>query len=262
MADYQLISDDLVARFLAGKTDPGETERVRKWLTDPAAGSQEPNRDDFARIKKTASAAVSAQPAMDADAAWQSEPQRMRLSDRKPATRIGPRHTSFPAQPKGSRINNDQPIWQLATVLALVAGMGWLTFRLQYMGKDHLAARMVTLTANDQKISKTLPDGTRIVLSQHSTLRYPVAFSDERRDVALTGESFFDVSPDTDRTFRVEARKNSIHGQGTSFTVQAYGENVTVTVQTGDVQFCCPRKAIRLTKKQQATFDASANTFR
>lgn len=147
-------------------------------------------------------------------------------------------------------------------MLTLVAGMGWLIYQLRFIGEENSASQFVTLTTNDQKISKTLPDGTTVFLNRHSTLRYPTAFADNQRDVTLTGEVFFNVTPDAARPFRIQARSSVVQVLGTSFTVRAYDANISVAVRTGKVRFSGGRKAVLLTKNQQATFDASADTIR
>ncbi|SFC83618.1 FecR domain-containing protein [Spirosoma endophyticum] len=266
MADQQSIDDALLGKFLAGETDPAETARVRQWLAS-RPGASEPGHDDFEKFERIweaagePSATSSGASTVDTNAAWRKVQQKIKTVDRKPVTKSEPVIKPLPVQRNDRRVGEYQPLWRLAAFLVLVAGMGWLTFRLQFMSKDHPDRNMVTLTTNEQKISKILPDGTRILLNRHSTLRYPATFADERREVALTGEAFFDVTPDATRPFRIQARKNVVQVLGTSFSVRAYDANVSVAVQTGKVRFSGGKKAVLLTKNQQATFEASVDTI-
>ena len=68
----------------------------------------------------------------------------------------------------------------------------------------------------------TLSDGTIVYLNSGSELRYPVAFSAERREVSLSGEGYFEVVKDTVRPFFVNADKLKIRVYGTSFNVNTY----------------------------------------
>ena len=68
----------------------------------------------------------------------------------------------------------------------------------------------------------TLSDGTVVHLNSGSELRYPVAFSAERREVFLSGEGYFEVVKDTVRPFFVNADKLKIRVYGTSFNVNTY----------------------------------------
>src|SRR5690606_31948180 len=47
----------------------------------------------------------------------------------------------------------------------------------------------------------TLADGTRVWLNAGSSLRYPVEFSANERDVILSGEAYFEVAKQSGRPF-------------------------------------------------------------
>jgi len=263
MADQKPIDDALLGKFLAGETDPAESARVRQWLANRASGSSEPNHEDFARFERIWEAAQPEQPAIDTDAAWRSVRKKMRTTDRDSIHRSEPIIKPLPVSPKEQNVGWNQTMFRIAAVLALVAGMGWIFYQLRFMSQDNPARHLVTLTTNDQKISKTLPDGTKILLNRHSTLQYPTAFADDHREVTLTGEAYFDVTPDATRPFRIQAPPTVVQVLGTSFSVRAYDTaNVSVAVRTGKVRFSSGRKVVLLTKNQQATFDASADTIR
>ncbi|MCX6216676.1 FecR domain-containing protein [Spirosoma sp.] len=262
MADQQPIDDALLGKFLAGETDPAESARVRQWLSTRTSGPTEPNPDDFDRFEHIWDAAEPDPTEVDTDAAWRSVQQKMRVSDRNPARRQGPIVKPLPVLQPERRVPGMISLWRMAAMLTLLAGMGWLIVKLRFYGQHHPAEGMVALTANEQPISKTLPDGTHIFLNRHSTLRYPTAFAEERRDVTLTGEAFFEVTPDASRPFHIAARQSVVQVLGTSFTVRAYDANVSVTVRTGKVRFSSGRKAVLLTKNQKATFEASVDTMR
>ncbi|WP_020598026.1 FecR family protein [Spirosoma panaciterrae] len=275
MADQQPIDDALLGKFLAGETDPAESARVRQWLISRNAGISEPSHDDFAKFERIWNAAKQEQaPAssrksrkstslvenVDTDAAWKSVQQKMRIIDGR--TEDAPTVRALPSQRTESDGFWRQTSYRVAAVLALVMSLGWLVYQFRYMGHDNPAIHTVTLVTGDRQLRKTLPDGSRIVLNRHSTLTYPAAFADERRDVTLNGEAFFDVTPDPDRPFRIQARPTVVQVLGTSFSVRAYDNNVSVAVQTGKVRFSSGNKALLLTKDQQATFDEQTDTIR
>ncbi|UFH52287.1 FecR family protein [Spirosoma sp. KNUC1025] len=269
MADQLPIDDALLGKFLAGETNPAETRRVRQWLASRTENPAEPGHDDFAKFERIWAAArsnkeqnKSNRPEFDTDTAWRSVQQRMRLLESADAEKTSEINTSWPVQRTESTTSWSQIFYRIAAVLVLVSSVGWLSYRLLFMGSDHPAARMVTLVTANQKLSKTLPDGTTILLNRHSTLTYPTAFADDRRDITLTGEAFFNVTPDANRPFRIKARPTVIQVVGTSFSVRAYDDNVSVAVRTGKVRFSSKRKAVLLTPNQQATFEASADTIR
>ncbi|WP_332367878.1 FecR family protein [Spirosoma telluris] len=206
----QPIDDALLGKFLAGETDPAESARVRAWLSNRSGNKSETSQDDFARFERIWEAAEPDQAEVDTDAAWRSVRQKMRTTDRNPVSRSEPTIRPFPISRGEPRRDWNQPIFRIAAVLALVASFGWLLYQFRSMSRDYPAEHIVTLVTNDQKLRKTLPDGTRILLNRHSMLTYPVAFDKDRREVTLTGEAFFDVTPDASRPFRIEARNSVV----------------------------------------------------
>jgi ferric-dicitrate binding protein FerR (iron transport regulator) len=261
MADQKPIDDALLGKFLAGETSPAESVRVRQWLANPSTNSSAISPDDFARFERIWDAAqADNQPAVNTSAAWRTVQRNMHRASQRTNEQAERVNKPFSVQ-RNDRYGN-QFLFRVAAVLALVAGMGWLTYKLRFIGEEHPARSIVTLTTNDRRISKTLPDGTTVFLNRHSTLTYPTTFTDDQRDVTLTGEAFFDVKPDASRPFRIQARQSIVQVLGTSFTVRAYDANVSVAVRTGKVRFSAGEKAVLLTKNQQATVEASADTIR
>lgn len=83
-----------------------------------------------------------------------------------------------------------------------------------------------------------LPDGSRVKLNHGSKLTYPDEFSGKTREVSLTGEAFFSVTPNPEKPFIIKTNGASIKVLGTSFNVYAYAESSTVevVVKTGKVE--------------------------
>jgi transmembrane sensor len=82
-----------------------------------------------------------------------------------------------------------------------------------------------------------LSDGSAIVLDAQSSIRYPVRFTDDRREVYLSGGGFFEITKDPQRPFLVYANELVTRVLGTSFTIRAYDREpeVVVEVRTGKV---------------------------
>ena len=94
------------------------------------------------------------------------------------------------------------------------------------------------LTAKGHVGEFTLPDGTKVWLNGESRLKYDADFSGKTRDVALTGEAFFEVRKDTLRPFRVSMNDLEIEVLGTSFDAMnyAFGSSEEVVLKTGSVK--------------------------
>jgi ferric-dicitrate binding protein FerR (iron transport regulator) len=67
-----------------------------------------------------------------------------------------------------------------------------------------------------------LPDGTKVWLNRESSLSYPEKFGSESRTVELTGEAFFDVTPDAQKPFLIQTGIAQVQVVGTSFNVKSY----------------------------------------
>ena len=68
----------------------------------------------------------------------------------------------------------------------------------------------------------TLADGTKVWLNCESTLRYPVEFGNEKREVYLDGEGYFEVNKATEWPFIVNAEQMRVKVTGTKFNVKSY----------------------------------------
>lgn len=82
-----------------------------------------------------------------------------------------------------------------------------------------------------------LPDGTRVWLNAASSLKYPIAFADQERKVELTGEGYFEVSPDKERPFKVNTARQMVSVLGTHFNISSYEDDgfVKTTLLEGKV---------------------------
>lgn len=81
-----------------------------------------------------------------------------------------------------------------------------------------------------------LPDGSSVILNDHSSITYTRDFSEKSREVVLTGEGYFDIKHDAQRTFIVHSGKVKTTVLGTAFNVKALvGKPVVVTVTRGKV---------------------------
>ncbi|MDL5511279.1 FecR family protein [Arenibacter sp. M-2] len=89
-----------------------------------------------------------------------------------------------------------------------------------------------TLTVpNGKRFEVQLSDGTNVYLNAGTSLRYPVKFiQNNKREVFVTGEAFFDVAPDREHPFIVNADSLNIEVLGTEFNVTAYPEDLSTDV--------------------------------
>ena len=89
-----------------------------------------------------------------------------------------------------------------------------------------------------QKLKIFLPDGSTAWLNAESKISYPEKFSQEKREVTLEGEAFFDVIKNPDQPFIVTAGEISTIVLGTAFNVKAFDNESTtyVALQSGKIK--------------------------
>jgi len=93
-------------------------------------------------------------------------------------------------------------------------------------------------TAEDQKkMELLLPDGSRVFLNRNSRLSYRSDFGKKTRDVELSGEAYFEITPDASKPFVIDAGNASVKVIGTTFNVIASkgDSGVEVFVTSGKV---------------------------
>jgi ferric-dicitrate binding protein FerR (iron transport regulator) len=107
-----------------------------------------------------------------------------------------------------------------------------------------------------QRSSYTLPDGSEVLLAGSSKIDFPAEFGKDYREVRLTGEAFFEISPNESTPFLVMAQDITVMVTGTRFSVTCYpGDEVTQTILlSGKVRVECTAKS----KCYQARFVLNA----
>ncbi len=82
-------------------------------------------------------------------------------------------------------------------------------------------------TKNGTKTNLILPDGTKVWLNAGSSLTYDSSYGRTLREVALSGEAFFDVVKNKEKPFIIHASKINVRVLGTEFNVRAYPTDKT-----------------------------------
>lgn len=125
-----------------------------------------------------------------------------------------------------------------AVVLLLAIGAGALYMRNTFVNKNV----MIASADNQRDVVVTLRDGSKVWLNRNSKLTCDYYLGKETRNVKLTGEAYFEITPDPQRPFIIDAGKARIRVVGTSFNViTSNSENeVEVFVKTGKVMLSNP----------------------
>lgn len=83
-----------------------------------------------------------------------------------------------------------------------------------------------------------LSDSSRVYINSASKLIYPVLFNNEKREVTLEGEAYFEIHRNEDKPFIVNINGMKIEVLGTSFNIKAYQDEnkVFTTLLEGKIR--------------------------
>ncbi|MFT3701882.1 MAG: FecR domain-containing protein [Agriterribacter sp.] len=73
-----------------------------------------------------------------------------------------------------------------------------------------------------------LADGTNVWLNAASSIKFPTAFTGNKREVEITGEVYFEVAHDKVRPFKVKVKDLNVNVVGTHFDVMAYDNEASI----------------------------------
>jgi hypothetical protein len=112
---------------------------------------------------------------------------------------------------------------------------------------------LTLLTPRARQQSLTLSDGTRVWLNSGSSIRFPRSFTGNKREVEVTGETYFEVAHNPGAPFYVKVKDAAVEVLGTHFNIMAYENehNIETTLVEGLVKFHKGDKSILLKPGQQ-----------
>lgn len=178
------IDQDILVRYFLGQASEEEKESIHRWIE-----SDEANRRYFINERIRFDASV--------------------LMEREVASR----HISIRWQPFVRRFV------EVAAVAVLLLGSYYL-YNLHRTMQLEDTYQCVRVPAGN-RTNVLLPDGTSVWLNAGSSLKYPLAFAKEKREVTLEGEGYFEVSK-ARQPFIVKTHRYNVEVLGTTFDVEAY----------------------------------------
>lgn len=133
--------------------------------------------------------------------------------------------------------------------------------QLQYASKasnDAVVYNTLTVPRGGQ-FNIILPDGSHVWLNAASSLRYPTSFNGKDRRVDITGQGYFEVTPNAKQPFIVQVNNMEVQVLGTAFDVMAYSDEKSVN--TTLIQGAVKVNDKRLLPGQQALMDPATGNI-
>lgn len=229
----------LIARYLADECSSADEEKVDRWLqSDPE------NRKlmkEFRRIwKATGGESVEFDQVFDTEEDWEELRNRLiKEADQKEASVSSLHSGSNQRLDLNARISQ---FMRVAAVIVVASLIGFVVYQ-QISNQNSQKAAPVEPALREiamekgQRGSLTLSDGTKVKLNAESRIILPNSFEQDKREVTLEGEAFFDVVPNPDRPFIIRTGNAVIRVLGTSFGIRSYSadKSVRVVVKEGRV---------------------------
>jgi len=139
-----------------------------------------------------------------------------------------------------------------------------ISVSIAYIMRKSQPADQTTITTAYNEIKQiTLPDGSGVVLNGNSSIIFPAEFGNGNRDVSMSGEAFFNITPDKTHPFVINTKVFKVKVLGTSFNVKAYNsKEASVVVETGTVQVTSENSTVTITKGEAAILDKKSGNIK
>ncbi|WP_340111802.1 FecR family protein [Maribellus mangrovi] len=214
---------ELVAKSLAGETNDLENSDLKVWLAE-----SDENQKAFEESKNTLN---------KTDAYYRSKQFSTNKAWEKVHAQTAPSQDKI-VQFKKKRKEAISQFYKYAAIIVLAILLGSVGYYIGFINRG-TAIYSEIISAEKQVVQEyVLPDGSVVALNSNSKLTFPKKFRGDVREVSIEGEAFFDVVPNAEKPFVINAGDAQVKVLGTSFSVSAYPENETVEVivKTGKVQ--------------------------
>lgn len=232
--------DDLVIRFLSNESTSDENEKIAA-----AISSNEALKERFLELKKLYNSSVQASHVLyDSTTAYKEFLDKTTQKQSIPIER-------------GK--------WYFSRVLQ-IAAVALLLLGLWFFSKNNRENILTeTIVAQNDKANFTFEDSSLVYLNKNSTILFPNEFSADFRKIHMSGEAYFEITPNSQKPFIIELDDVTVTVLGTSFLIKEKDDKSTVSVivNSGKVKVETMRggKTIILTKGERVDYRRATNSL-
>lgn len=210
------LDEDIMVRFLTGECSQEELRGVNAWLEESDENVRELFKtEEIYHLSKLNKEADEIEVVKAENALF----KRLEAEDAR--------------RRKVRRMNNWIRYAAMFIGVLLIAGLGRYAYR-----EYNEVVDLVAVTAHDEIKELSLPDGTKVWLNKHTTLKYPRKFPDKGRDVYMEGEAYFEVVRDLQRPFIVKSDVMQVRVLGTTFNLKSdrVNHSAVATLVKGEIE--------------------------
>ncbi|MCY1721871.1 FecR domain-containing protein [Prolixibacteraceae bacterium Z1-6] len=214
---------ELLAKQVSDESNSQEKLKVKDWLSQ-----SDNNRKKLEQTKKMLN---------KIDTYYQAKKFNTNLAWINVHAQISPSKEKS-IQHKKKRKEAIAQFYKYAAIVVVALLLGSIGYLIGFRNQNPAVYNEIISAENQVLKEYVLPDGSVVALNSNSKLLFPRKFKGNIREVTIIGEAFFDVKPNPEKPFLINAGDAQIKVLGTSFNVCAYPgtETIEVTVKTGKVQ--------------------------
>ena len=148
--------------------------------------------------------------------------------------------SNLPTEVHSRKVVWFQPWMKVAATFIIFVSV-WFVFKTQdapTVSDDGFPAMITEINDSDDPATVMLRDGTKVILTAHSSLSYYENFNNRYRVVHLEGEAFFETDLETDRPFIVVSDNITSICRGKEFSVSAFKDSdvINITLSSGHIE--------------------------
>lgn len=193
------LDEELTAKFLMGECSEEELDKVKDWLNESDENARELFRmEEIYHLGKE-------EASLDEKKIEKAERLLFKRLKQEEARRIRMR-----------KMNTWMRYAAILICVFLATGLGY-----HILHSKNEEVELVVVTARKEVKELMLPDGTKVWLNKHTTLKYPREFSAEGRNIFMEGEAYFEVKRDTKKPFIVRSEAMQVRVLGTVFNFKS-----------------------------------------
>jgi len=242
LSKQDLHIDELIAKSLAGEATAEENHLIDEWTLESDENKLALN--EYKKLFEASNKHYKDTPTIDVNQEWGTFQQNINQIESSPV---------IPLTAASSR----GTWYKMAAAFLLIIG-SWYVINYYVNGPS-----IIEYSTADNIQNIELPDGTEVTLNNNTTFSYSKAYGKETRSVKLSGEAFFDVTPDKENPFVITTPYSLVKVLGTSFNVNSNESNSEVIVSTGIVEFLSTTSELGVILKagDRAILDIESDQF-
>lgn len=223
---------EIIGKHLRNETTPDEENHLNNWISEERG-----NRSIFQEVKSLwqGSSDLRSEKTVEVDRAWIKFLKKTH------------------AEPKDNQRFLTRTVFRRSVAAASVFFAAFFIYL--YFSTFSYDLKLEASTEVIQNMQ--LPDGSMVWLDKNTTLEFEKG--DKYRNVKLTGQAYFEVSPNPHRPFIISTGDLKTQVVGTSFDVDYRGAEIQISVVSGKVKVYKSGnegEALLLTKGLGASYDS------